>query len=114
MAFLHFILQVYICISCAFTTFFLFGLIGHLRDRLKDKKTDEALIEKVKNHLKVVYMEEDCGIFHLYDKTTNLFIAQGYTEDEMWANAHLTFPKQEFIIEGENGKAVLVSVKDKQ
>jgi len=113
MSILQALLQAYIAISVTFTTFFLFGLIRELRKKFKEKDTEE-LLEKVKNHLKVVYIEQDCGIFHLYDKTTNLFLAQGYTEDEMWANAHLTFPKQEFIIEGENGKAVLVSVKDKQ
>lgn len=111
MAFLHFILQVYICISCAFTTFFLFGLIRSLHNAFKKEDAAEV-IEKVKNQLKLVYIEQVCGMFHLYDKTTNSFIAQGYTEDEMWANAHLTCPKQEFIIEGDNGKAVLVSVKD--
>ena len=104
---------VYLYFSAGFTTFFLFGLIKHLREKLKEKRTEE-LIEKVKDHLKVVYVEQVCGVYHLYDKVSNRFIAQGYTEDEMWANAHLTFPKQEFIIEGENGKAILVSIKDKQ
>lgn len=113
MAFLHFILQVYICISCAFTTFFLFGLIQNLRRRFKDNDTNE-LLAKVKEQLKVVYKEQVGDVHYLYDKTTNNFIAQGTTEDEMWSNAKLTFPQQDFIIEGENGKAVLVSVKDKQ
>ena len=113
MAILHTLLNIYIVISVAFTTFFLFGLIGHLRDKFKEKNTEE-LLKKVKDHLKVVYVEQDCGMYHLYEKVSDRFIAQGYTEDEMWANAHLTFPKQEFIIEGENGKAILVSVKDKE
>lgn len=104
---------IYVGVSVAFTTFFLFGLIRHLRSRLKEKDTAE-LLEKVKNHIKVVYKEQVGDVYYLYDKTTNNFIAQGTTEDEMWANAHLTFPKQEFIIEGDNGQAVLVSVKDKQ
>jgi len=113
MSILNALLQTYIFISVTFTTFFLIGLIRKLRKKLSDKDTEE-LIEKVKNQLKLVYIEQDCGMFHLYDKTTNCFMAQGYTEDEMWATAKLNFPKQEFIIEGENGKAVLVSVKDKQ
>ena len=107
------VLLVYVIISVVFTTFFLFGLLRHLRTRLA-KKTTQELAEKLQNHIKVVYVEQVCGMYHLYDKINNSFIAQGYTEDEMWANAHLTFPKQEFIIEGENGKAILVSVKDKQ
>ncbi len=104
---------IYIGASVAFTTFFLFGLVKHLRDKFKEKDTAE-LIEKVKDDLKVVYKEQVGDAYYLYDKTTNHFIAQGSTEDEMWANAHLTFPKQEFIIAGEDGKAVLVSVKDKE
>ena len=113
MEILHSILQVYIFISVTFTTFFLFGLIRELRKKLKLKDTEEVL-ERVKNHLKVVYKEQIGNTYYLYEQTTHNFIAQGPTEDEMWANAHLTFPSQEFIIEGENGKAILVSVKDKQ
>ena len=104
---------VYIYFCAGFTTFFLFGLVRHLRKELKEKRTEE-LVEKVKDHLKVVFIERIGDVHYLYEKTTNRFIAQGPTEDEMWANAHLTFPAQEFIIEGENGKAILVSVKDKE
>lgn len=103
----------YLYVSAGFTTFFLVGLIRNLRRVFKEKATEE-LVEKVKDHLKVVYVEQVCGMYHLYEKVSNQFIAQGYTEDEMWEQAHLTFPKQEFIIEGENGKAILVSIKDKQ
>ena len=108
---LYLLLNIYIAISVTFTTFFLIGLVRNLRKAL-EKDDAEELLEKVKNQLKLVYIEQGCGMFHLYDKTTNCFIAQGYTEDEMWATAKLNFPKQEFIIEGDNGKAVLVSVKD--
>lgn len=113
MKLLEAIWTVYLYFSAGFTTFFLIGLYRNLRKAFKEKETEE-LIEKVKDHLKVVYVEQVCGVYHLYEKVSNQFIAQGYTEDEMWANAHLTFPKQEFIIEGENGKAILVSIKDKQ
>ena len=101
-------------IGCViFTTFFLVGLIRAIRAKFKDNDTSD-LVEQLQNHIKVVYVEQVCGMYHLYDKINNSFIAQGYTEDEMWRNAHLTFPKKDFIIEGENGKAVLVNVKDKQ
>lgn len=113
MQILHTLLQIYIFISVTFTTFFLFGLIRHLRDRFKDEETKE-LFEQVKAHIKVVYKERVGDTHYLYEKVSNRFIAQGSTEDEMWANAHLTCPTQEFIIEGENGKAILVSIKDKQ
>lgn len=113
MQFLHTLLQVYIIISVTFTTFFLIGLIRNLRKVLKKEETVEAF-EKVKNQIKLVYLEQVGDAYYLYDKATNNFIAQGVTEDEMWTNAALTFPNKEFIIAGENGKAVLVSVKDKQ
>jgi hypothetical protein len=102
---------VYTTACIIFTTMFLIGLFRSLRKALGSKETEE-LVEKLQQHIKVVYVEQVCGMYHLYDKINNSFIAQGYTEDEMWTNAHLTFPKQEFIIEGENGNAVLVSVKD--
>lgn len=113
MSILHALLQTYIFISVTFTTFFLFGLVRELRRKLNDKDTEE-LLEKVKEHIKVVYLERIGNTHYLYEKVSNRFIAQGSTEDEMWENAHLTFPQQEFIIEGENGQAILVSVKDKQ
>ena len=103
---------IYISICVTFTTFFLFGLVRELRKKLSNKDTEE-LISKVKDHLKVVYKEQIGDAHYLYEQTTHNFIAQGSTEDEMWENAHLTFPTQEFIIEGENGQAILVSVKDK-
>lgn len=102
---------VYTTACIIFTTMFLIGLFRNLRRTLSSKETEE-LIEKAKSHLKVVYLERIDNTHYLYDKVTNNFIAQGKSEDEMWANARLTFPKQEFIIEGENGNAVLVSVKD--
>lgn len=104
---------VYTFLCVGFTTFFLIGLIRNLRKAFNEKATEE-LVEKVKDHLKVVYKEQVGDVHYLYEKVSNQFIAQGATEDEMWANAHLTCPSQEFIIEGENGKAILVSVKDKQ
>ena len=103
---------VYVFLCVGFTTFFLIGLVRNLRRAFKEKATEE-LVEKVKDHIKVVYKEHVGDAHYLYERVSNQFIAQGSTEDEMWANAHSTFPAQEFIIEGENGQAVLVSVKDK-
>lgn len=105
------ILQVYMFISVVFTTMFLIGLVKNLRRALKAEDSEE-LIEKVKAHIKLVYLERVGDAYFLYDRTTNHFLAQGNTEEEMWREAKLRYPAQEFIIEGENGKAVLVSVKD--
>ena len=113
MKILQVIWEFYVIGCITFTTLFLVGLIRHLRVKLKENDKSE-LVEQLQNHIKVVYVEQVCGMYHLYDKINNSFIAQGYTEDEMWYNAHLTFPKKDFIIEGENGKAVLVNLKDKK
>jgi hypothetical protein len=95
-------------IGCVtFTTFFLVGLIRNLRKVLSTKET----IEEIRDHIKLVYTEHVGNAHYLYDHT-NQFIAQGSTEDEMWAKAKLIFPKKEFIIEGKDGKAVIVDVKD--
>ena len=104
---------VYTLLCVGFTTLFLIGLIRNLRKVFKEKDT-EKLLEQVRDHLKVVYKEQEGDVHYLYEKVSNQFIAKGATEDEMWEQAHLTFPSQEFIIEGENGKAILVSIKDKQ
>lgn len=111
MKFLETLFTLYIIFCAVFTTFFLFGLTRHLRRKLND---NSELVEQLHNHIKIVYQERIGDAYYLYDKVSDSFIAQGATEDEMWYNAHLTFPKQDFIIEGENGKAVFVNVKDQK
>lgn len=105
------ILQVYTFISVVFTTIFLIGLIKNIRKALNGDDV-ENLVEQLKDHIKLVYTERVGDAYYLYDQSTKHFIAQGHTEQEMWQQARLRYPTKDFIIEGENGNAVIVNVKD--
>jgi hypothetical protein len=105
MSFLHNILLVYGIICTIATTIFLVGLLRHLRKEL----TKTATVENLTNAIKLVYVERVDDINYLYDGLTHTFITQAPTEDELWANARLQYPNKEFIIEGKDGKAVIVN-----
>ena len=104
MSFLLNILLVYGTICTIATTIFLVRLVSNLRKELTKTKT----VENLTNAIKLVYVEQVDDINYLYDGLTHTFITQAPTEDEMWANARLQHPNKEFIIKGENGKAVIV------
>lgn len=105
------IIDVYTFISVAFTTMFLIGLVKSIRKELKGNDAEEFM-EKFKDHIKLVYKEQVGDAYYLYDQSTKHFIAQGNTEQEMWRQAKLRYPTKEFIIEGDNGNAVHVDLKD--
>lgn len=95
-------------IGCvAFTSFFLLGLTRHLRKAVKAKE----FVEEIRDQIKLVYSEHVGNAYYLYDHTDQ-FIAQGSTEEEMWAKAKSLFPKKEFITRGEKGEAVVVKDKN--
>jgi hypothetical protein len=98
------ILLVYGVVCTIATTIFLIGLVRHLRKELVKTKT----VENLTNAIKLVYIERVDDVNYLYDGLTHTFITQASTEDEMWANARLQHPNKEFIIKGENGKAVII------
>jgi hypothetical protein len=105
MSFLYNILLVYGIICTIATTIFLVGLLRHLRKEL----TKTTTVENLTNAIKLVYVERVDDINYLYDGLTHTFITQAPTEDELWANARLQYPNKEFIIEGKDGKAVIVN-----
>ena len=47
--------------------------------------------------MKLVYVEQVCGMFHMYDITTNSFICQAATEKELWEIAKTKFPGKSVI-----------------
>ena len=104
------IMYIYVVVSVTFTTFFLFGLVRELRKKLKK----EDAVDDIKKAIKLVYIEKVGDVSYLYDGLSHTFITQAHTEDEMWANAKSIFPDKDFIISGEKGEAILVSVKDKK
>jgi hypothetical protein len=97
--------MVYGIICTIATTIFLIGIIRHLHKKL----TITTTVENLANAIKLVYVERVDDINYLYDGLTHTFITQAPTEDEMWANARLQYPNKEFIIEGKDGKAVIVN-----
>lgn len=84
---------VYTFVSVLFTTFFLVNLYRNLRKELSVEKG----IDTVKKTMKLVYIEQVCGMFHMYDITTNSFICQAYTEEELWEIAKTKFPDMKVI-----------------
>jgi hypothetical protein len=105
MSFLLNILLVYGIICTIVTTIFLVELVSNLRKEL----TKTTTVENLANAIKLVYVEQVDDINYLYDGLTHTFITQAPTEDELWANARLQYPNKEFIIEGKDGKAVIVN-----
>ncbi len=49
--------------------------------------------------VKTVYSEQVGNFHYLYDAVSNKFIAQGATAEQMWNNAFLMYPNQEFQIQ---------------
>jgi hypothetical protein len=109
MKILQIIWDFYVIGCITFTTIFLFNLIRHLRKAVATRET----FDEIRQQIKLVYTEHVGDAYYLYDHS-NQFIAHGATEDEMWTKAKLLFPTKEFIIEGKDGKAVIVDVKGKE
>ena len=86
-------LTVYCIISVTFTTFFLINLFRNIRKELDIVKG----VDTVKKTMKLVYVEEVCGMFHMYDIATHSFICQAYTEEELWATAKTKFPDMKVV-----------------
>lgn len=103
------VLVVYAVICTVLCTIFFIGLVKHLRKAFKTEET----VNNIKQSIKLVYVEKVNNINYLYDGITHTFITQAESEEQMWLNAKLRFPNKEFIIRGDDDKAVLVSVKDK-
>lgn len=99
--------QFYVIGSVIFTTFFIWGL----RNFTKNKNAGPESINKahLKENAVAVYVQEVNKCFYVYEYASNNFIAQGFTKDEMWINAKKKFPTKDFVVEGPNGEAILVS-----
>ncbi len=86
----------YVTISTVCFTLFLIGLFRNIRKELSGKSA-ESNSSEILSKMRLVYVEEVCGMYHLYDKINNSFIAQGYTEDEMWTKAEEQYPNLKFF-----------------
>lgn len=90
-----------------FTTCFIWGLTGFISD--KKKKEKDSALKYIQENALAVYIQEVNDCFYVYEFNNNHFIAQGLTQEEMWLNAKKKYPTKDFVIEGPNGEAILVS-----
>ncbi len=82
------ILIAYGVISMIFTTIFLVGLIRNIRREINLIED----VERFKNTIKLVYIEQVDGMFRMHDKFTHHYICQATTEKELWTIAEAKFP----------------------
>lgn len=88
MQILQTILMIYAIFCVAFTTIFIINLVRNIRREIN-------LIEDVqrfKQTVKLVYVEQVDGMYRMHDKFTHHYICQATTEKELWETADSLFP----------------------
>jgi hypothetical protein len=88
MEILHTIWTVISIISVIFTAIFFWNLVGNIRKELNLSKD----VEKFKQTVKLVYIEQVDDMFRMHDKFTHQYICQAPTEKELWDIANAKFP----------------------
>lgn len=102
--------EFYVIGSVIFTTCFIWGLHKYISEKNNDGiDSKQSEMKYLKDNAIAVYLQEINNCFYLYEYATNNFIAQGLTQEEMWLNAKKKFPTKDFVIEGPDGKAILVT-----
>lgn len=105
MIILEFIWALYQLCSVAFTTLFLWGLFKTLTNR----KEREQLLREYRGQsdndetetvtkIKLLYVESFNGVWFVYDKLTNQFVAQATSEVEALERAKSLFPKHNILV----------------
>ena len=88
MEILHTIWTVISIISVIFTVIFFWNLVGNIRKELNLSKD----VEKFKQTVKLVYIEQVDGMFRMHDRFTHHYICQATTEEELWNLAKEQLP----------------------
>ena len=88
MEILHTIWTVISIISVIFTAIFFWNLVGNIRKELNLSKD----VEKFKQTVKLVYIEQVDGMYRMHDKFTHHYICQAKTEQELWDIVDAKFP----------------------
>jgi hypothetical protein len=88
MEILHIIWTVYSVLCVIFTTVFLWNLVRNIRKELNLTKD----VEKFKQTIKLVYIEQVDGMYRMHDKFTHHYICQAKTEQELWDIVDAKFP----------------------
>ena len=88
MEILYTIWIVYSIVCVLFTTFFLINLIRNIRKEINLIED----VKKIKQTVKLVYVEQIDGMYRMHDKFTHQYICQAPTEKELWDIADIRFP----------------------
>lgn len=88
MEILYKIWLVFSVLSVIFTVMFFYIFLKNLRSELNLSKD----VERFKQTVKLVYIEQVDGMFRMYDKFTHHYICQAPTEKELWDIADIRFP----------------------
>ena len=88
MEILHTIWTVISIISVVFTVMFVYYFIKNVYVELTLAKD----VDKFKQTIKLVYVEQIDGMFRMHDKFTHQYICQAPTEKELWDIADIRFP----------------------
>ncbi len=88
MEILHTIWTVISVISVIFTVMFIYYFIKNVYVELTLAKD----VDKFKQTIKLVYVEQVDGMFRMHDKFTHHYICQAPTEKELWDIVDTRFP----------------------
>jgi len=80
-------------ISVLFTVMFFYIFLKNLRSELNLSKD----VEKFKQTIKLVYVEQVDGMYRMHDKFTHSYICQAATEEELWELAKQQLPDMKII-----------------
>jgi len=93
MEILHTIWLVISIFSVAFTVMFIYFFIKNVYVELALAKD----VEKFKQAVKLVYIEQVDGMFRMHDKFTHHYICQAATEEELWDLAKQQLPNMKIL-----------------
>jgi hypothetical protein len=93
MEILHIIWNVISIFSVIFTVMFVYIFLKNLRNELGLIKD----VEKFKQTIRLVYVEQVDGMYRMHDKFTHSYICQATTEEELWELAKQQLPNMKII-----------------
>ena len=93
MEILHIIWTAISIFSVIFTVMFVYIFLKNLRNELGLIKD----VEKFKQTIKLVYIEQVDGMYRMHDKFTHHYICQAPTEEELWDLAKKQLPNMKIL-----------------
>jgi hypothetical protein len=79
--------------SVIFTVMFVYFFLKNVRAELSLAKD----VEKFKQAVKLVYIEQVDGMYRMHDKFTHHYICQAPTEEELWELAKQQLPNMKIL-----------------